>query len=116
MKRPIDLPRVRRALGLLDALADTHPQLLGEPGGDNRAGWQQTLQEIQMNHDKQFALRLPHELIVRLDAEVERQKAARPGMRVTRADVMRLLVIAGLDQVDRQLQERTAGVDDPGRI
>ena len=116
MKRPVDLPRVRRALGLLDALADTHPQLLGEPGADNRACWQQTLQEIEMNHDKQFALRLPHELIVRLDAEVERQKAARPGMRVTRADVVRLLVIAGLDQVERQLQEHGAAPDQSGRI
>jgi hypothetical protein len=42
-----------------------------------------------MSNDYQLALRIPSELLEAIDAEVERVKAARPGARVQRSDVVR---------------------------
>jgi Arc/MetJ-type ribon-helix-helix transcriptional regulator len=41
------------------------------------------------SNDYQLALRIPTDLLAAIDEEVERVKAARPGARVQRSDVVR---------------------------
>lgn len=43
--------------------------------------------------------RLPEDLLARLDAHHEKLKKANPGMSLSRADVVRSLIHAGLDAV-----------------
>ena len=49
-----------------------------------------------MNNDKQVAFRLPSALVEQIDAQVEDWSARTPGVRVTRADVVRALLVQGL--------------------
>ena len=49
-----------------------------------------------MNNDKQVAFRLPSALVEQIDAQVEDWSAKAPGMRVTRADVVRAILVQGL--------------------
>ncbi len=44
--------------------------------------------------------RLPVELVERIDARVEEWRAALPGMRVTRTDLIQVLLEAGLRHAD----------------
>lgn len=45
--------------------------------------------------------RLPDQLVRRLDRHAERLRAEQPGMRVTRADVVRVLLERGLDAAEK---------------
>ena len=49
-----------------------------------------------MNNDRQVAFRLPSALVEQIDAQVEDWSARTPGVRVTRADVVRVLLVQGL--------------------
>ena len=49
-----------------------------------------------MNNDRQVAFRLPSSLVEKIDAQVEDWSANQPGLRVTRADVVRALLVRGL--------------------
>jgi len=49
-----------------------------------------------MNNDKQVAFRLPSALVEQIDAQVEDWSSKAPGIRVTRADVVRALLVQGL--------------------
>lgn len=46
----------------------------------------------------QVGVRLPETLIGKIDREIELEKKERPGTRITRADVMRELLVQSLDQ------------------
>lgn len=52
--------------------------------------------EKDQSEDAILPLRVARPLLEQLDAEVLRQRRARPGQRVTRADVMRVYLYAGL--------------------
>lgn len=97
----IDLPRVRAALAELDRLIEAHPELCGKPSADNRAAWVAELETMEgasvATNDKQTAIRLPSELLDRIDRLAARWEAERPGQRVARSDVLRVLVLQGLD-------------------
>lgn len=54
----------------------------------------------QQEETRQTAFRMTVSLIKRIDAHVERLKAASPGLLVTRADVVRILVTQGLDHIE----------------
>ena len=97
---PVDLARVRRALNELDELARTQPQLRGPRGLDNVDGWLATLEAEDMEHDAQFALRLPASVVARLDALGDRLRAEHPGAKFSRADVTRILILEGLDRAE----------------
>ena len=49
---------------------------------------------------RQLAIRLPTSLVDRLDAHAERMRAQARGVRVTRADALRSLLLAALDTVE----------------
>ena len=95
---PVDLPRARKALAALDALAAAHPELRGPRGPENIEGWRATLEEHTMQHDSQFALRLPANVVAGLDALAERLRSQHPGVKFSRADVTRMLIVAGLER------------------
>ena len=48
---------------------------------------------------QQVAFRLPLSLLARLDQHAERMRAEQKGLTVTRADVVRLLLMQALDNV-----------------
>jgi predicted DNA-binding protein len=48
----------------------------------------------------QLAIRLPPELIERLDAHAERMNREHPGLGATRTDAVRTLLTAALDRVE----------------
>ena len=98
-RKPIDLAAVRLARANLRRLAREHPELRGEPGDANRAGWERTLETMAEN-DEQIVIRLPGALVERVDAHVERLRAEQPGLRITRSDAVRMLLSKALEAVE----------------
>ena len=50
-----------------------------------------------MNNERQVAFRLPSNLVEEIDAQAESWSSRVPGVRVTRADVVRALLVKGLE-------------------
>lgn len=63
-----------------------------------------------MNHDKQVAFRLPSDLVEQIDAQARSWSEQKPGMRVTRADVVRAILVQSLgwEANHEQLQAHAA--------
>lgn len=62
-----------------------------------------------MTHEtetKQIAVRLPVDLLDRLEAHASRMKAGAPGVGVTRADAIRALLLDALDRVEAAAPSR----------
>ena len=108
MMEAIDFARVRTSLDRLDAIAEAHPELLAAQAGDPSEGaieaWMETLQETLQEQEmsekdptKLSAHRLPLSLIARLDRCAAKVTEAIPWAKVTRADVVRMALIRGLD-------------------
>lgn len=49
----------------------------------------------------QVPVRLPEDILKRLDKHVERMQVAEPGLKFTRADAVRTLVVRGLEVVEK---------------
>lgn len=49
----------------------------------------------------QVPVRLPDDILKRLDKHVERMQVAEPGLKFTRADAVRTLVVRGLEVVEK---------------
>jgi hypothetical protein len=49
--------------------------------------------------EAQIAVRLPNELLIRLDREVDRMRAERPGLAITRSDAVREILFTHLTRV-----------------
>lgn len=100
----VDLARVRAALAALDRLVEAHPELRGQSGVANRAAWLVELESMEgdnvATNDKQTAIRIPAELLERLDRMAEVWRAERPGARMTRSDVLRVLLLQALDRAE----------------
>ena len=64
-----------------------------------------------MNNDRQVAFRLPSALVEQIDAQVEDWSARTPGVRVTRADVVRALLVQGLADGTGAIQFSRASPD-----
>ena len=69
-----------------------------------------------MNNDRQVAFRLPSALVEKIDAQVEDWSASRPGVRVTRADVVRALLVQGLTENDDHLPAPVVSEEPPRRM
>jgi len=103
MKKPPDLAAIKAARERLDEIAREHPELVhpGPPSPADVQGWEETLQEEEDDMaTRQVAFRLPVELVERLDALAKRMQDESPGLRVTRADVVRLLLTSALNEDD----------------
>lgn len=57
---------------------------------------------------QQTAFRLPRELLKRLDAHVEQLRREQPGMTISRADAVRVLLGRALDEAERQQKRKGA--------
>ncbi len=100
-RRPVDLGAVRAARARLDVVAREHPELVGR-GGDGVEGWTTTLERDEhMADTEQVAFRLPTSLVKRLDDYAGRMAKEQPGMTFTRTDVVRVLLVRGLDAEQR---------------
>jgi hypothetical protein len=55
-----------------------------------------------MTENEQVAFRLPKALIKRVDAYAARLEAAQPGMKVTRTDAVRVLLVRALDAAEQR--------------
>lgn len=55
-----------------------------------------------MEHDRQVAFRLSSSLVEEIDARAEEWRANAPGMRVTRADVVRAILVQALESDETQ--------------
>ena len=58
-----------------------------------------------MEHDRQVAFRLSSSLVEEIDARAEEWRANAPGMRVTRADVVRAILVQALESDEIQRLE-----------
>lgn len=105
-RRPVDLPRVRRALEALDRLAARTPGLAaGPPTPDDVAALAADL-EVAMSPDPKLStnltLRLAPDLRDRVEAYRASMEAALPaGVRApTLSDAARMLIVRGLEAVE----------------
>ena len=113
---PLDLPRIRRSLAGLDALALAHPELIdhGATGPANRAAWESALrtdEELNVSNDPTrtappwHAVRLPGALVDRAAALVpalEDDPKLGAGGTVSRASVLRLALAYGLERIEAE--------------
>lgn len=102
----VDLVAVRDARTRLDALVQASPELCGEPGAVDRIIEALTTEESVAT--QQVGFRLPEDLLERVDEFAERMKENSPGMTVTRADAVRVLLTKALDDEDGGARKRTA--------
>jgi metal-responsive CopG/Arc/MetJ family transcriptional regulator len=57
-------------------------------------------------NDEQIVVRLPKALVERVDEVVERAKKDQPGMRITRSDAVRMLLLRALDDNEPKKRKR----------
>lgn len=100
MKKPIDWAAVGRARRRLVEIKRKHPEVAGDP---NKHDWIEILdKDTTMAETQQTAFRLPVELLSRLDKHVKRLQEDSPGMNITRADAVRMLLMLGLDEAEKK--------------
>ncbi len=99
--RVVDLERARRALARLDALAERFPRLRSPDARERLAralaDEAATPMENLTMPTVQVAFRLDPELVDWIDSEAERITTEQPGMKVTRVDVVRMILTRAKD-------------------
>ena len=113
MRHPTDLARERRIRALLGALRRS---LREHPGGDERLAeaLDGTLacpdreDDKMVGNEKQTAIRMPEELVARIDALVEKMGSAPEfaAYRPTRSAVMRIALARGVEQLEEQYSKK----------
>lgn len=102
--RPSDLEAVRRGLEALDRLAAEHPELTTPEAQERLAAALPTLlEEDPMPNEEAVSLRLPAGTLDRAEALIATLKThpALQAARVSRALVLRLALLRGLDELER---------------
>src|SRR5713226_10079749 len=99
-RKSVDLEKVKAARKTLKEIASQHPDLLGEKGPENVKGWKSILEENEMGKTTLVAFRLENELLKRIDAYATRLQDETPGLKLARADAVRLLLLRALAQVE----------------
>lgn len=114
--RAVDELAIARSLRRLDEIAARHPDLLGAPATANVAAWIETLTDDAHEgapmakakdlESTQLAIRLPAELMTRIDRHVERMNVDNPGLGATRTLAVRVLVTSALDLIEAAAARR----------
>ncbi len=99
-RKSVDLEQVKAARKSLKEIASQHPDLLGEKGPENVQGWESILAENEMGKTSLVAFRLENELLKRIDAYAKRLEHETPGLKLARADAVRILLVRGLAEVE----------------
>ena len=92
-RKPVDLVRARAALATLDRVRREHPEAFR--GWERPEDWIAALEEkeaMPKTSNVQIVVRLPDDLVQRLDAYTEARNAAEPGLHFTRSDAVRVLL------------------------
>ena len=98
----VDLPRVRRALAELDRLEVEHPEAFRLTIEE----WRATLAEEEtMTVSKVVPVRLPAELLARVDAHGQRLQEL-TGLAPSRSEVVKMLIERGLSSVEPAPKKR----------
>lgn len=66
------------------------------------AGDHDGMQEAQRMNTQQLSFRLPVELVERIDRHLEREQARHPAWNITRADVVRDLLVRAVELAERE--------------
>jgi sulfate adenylyltransferase subunit 1 (EFTu-like GTPase family) len=107
VKKRIAWTAVAQARRNLVAIKRAHPELTGPADIDQ---WTSILEKDEaMAETQQTAFRLPVDLIERLDKHVKRLQDAAPGMNITRADAVRVLLTRGLDEAEQKPRKSRKG-------
>ena len=101
-RKSVDLGQVRAARGILKEIASQHPELLGERSPENIEGWESILAENEMGKRTLVAFRLEDALLRRLDAYAKQLESETPGLKLARADVVRVLLLRALGEVEEK--------------
>ncbi len=80
----------------LDALAREQPELTAPTAHDRERT------DRMAANEKQVSFRLPADLVDRIDAHAQRMQANAPGMTVTRADVVRMLLTRAIVEAEAE--------------
>jgi hypothetical protein len=99
-RKRIHLGKVRAARKMLQQIAKEHPELLGERGPENVKGWESILEESEMGKTTLVAFRLENDLLKRIDDYAKRLEDETPGLKLARADAVRVLLLRALGQVE----------------
>ena len=99
-RKSVDLEKVKAARRTLKEIASLRPDLLGETGPENVKGWESILAENEMGKTTLVAFRLENELLKRIDAYAKRLEDDTPGLKLGRADTVRILLARGLAEVE----------------
>ena len=109
MGERIDLGRVRRALTELDRLVEEHPELTSTEAQERLSKALPAVVEDQdMANEEAVSLRLPAGTMDRAEtliAELKRHPALQAA-RVSRALVLRLALLRGLEELEREARDR----------
>ena len=107
MKKTVDWPAVARARRKIAEITRAQPEKAGTANVDD---WTEIMKRDGdlMAETQQTAFRLPTDLLRRLDNHVKRLQKATPGMNVTRADVVRIMLTKGLDDVEEKSPSRSS--------
>jgi len=99
-RKSVDLGQVKAARKTLKEIASEHPDLLGEKGPENIKGWESILAENEMGKTTLVAFRLENELLKRIDAYAKQLESEKPGLKLARADAVRVLLLRALAEVE----------------
>ena len=109
MGEEIDLGRVRRALAELDRLVEEHPELTSTEAQERLSeALPAVVEDDDVANDEAVSLRLPAGTMDRAEALISELKKhpALQAARVSRALVLRLALLRGLDELEREAKGR----------
>ena len=79
---------------------------LGGSGPKNVRGWETILAENEMGKTTLGAFRLENELLKRIDAYVKQLEQEKPGLKLTRVDAVRVLLLRALAEVEKARKQK----------
>ena len=101
MAKVLYLPTIKQSLDNLVRIVAEHPELLGE---SSAAEWEATLKEHIKKPKTPQAIRLPDELLARVDAYAA-QLDSEIHISVSRSDAIRRLLVLGLEKAGDEGQK-----------
>lgn len=96
MTKRIDLAAVQAARARLKEIAEEHPELRGPSDIET---WTNLLEKA-MGPTKQISVRLPEELLARVDRYTQQLRREHPGIAYTRGDAFKALLTHALEALE----------------
>jgi hypothetical protein len=100
MSEPIDLARVTQLRKELAELVKAHPELTQPEAQTRLTQWLRDERMKSKQELKPVFVRLPKDLIQRIDTFVDILANTQPGLKPTRSDAIRMLLYRGLEAME----------------